>query len=102
MFVPTLAHPVLIRTMTKRTAEVADLDIQVTVFNIPGMPSPERFRVPRRALIDDLKQSVVDLLFEVRNWRVYRSSFRLLQGGRHRPYYTEVGEPGSSFKFEWT
>ena len=88
--------------MTKRTAEVADLDIQVTVFNIPGMPSPERFRVPRRALIDDLKQCVVDLIFEVHNVRVYRCSFRLLQGGRHRPYHTEVGEPGSSFKFEWT
>ena len=88
--------------MTKRPAEVADLDIQVSVFNIPGIAGPQRFRVSRTALIDDLKQSVVDLIFEVHNWRVYRSSFRLLQGGSHRPYDTEVGGQGSSFRFEWS
>ena len=96
LFVPTLAHPVLSRTMTKRTAEVAELDIEVTVFNIPGVPSPERFRVPRSALMDDLKQMVSDFIMGVYNVRVYRSSFRLIQAGTHRPYYTRIGDPGSS------
>ena len=88
--------------MTKRPAEVGDLDIQVLVYNIPGFAEPHRFRVSRTALIDDLKQGIVDLIFEVHHVRVYRSSFRLLQGGRHRPYNTEVGAPGSSFSFEWS
>ena len=88
--------------MTKRPAEVTDLDIQVSVSNIPGIAGPQRFRVSRTTLIDDLKQRVVELIFEVHNYRVYRSSFRLLQGDRHRPYDTEVREPGSSFRFEWS
>ena len=80
------------------------------VSNMADMPSLNRLcpgcqdHAPwgRNALIDDLKQSVVDLIFEVHNWRVYRSSFRLLQGDRHRPYDTEVGGQGSSFRFEWS
>ena len=88
--------------MTKRPSEVADVDVLVSVSNIPGIHGPRSFRVSRDTLIDDLKQRIVELIFEVHHCRVYRSSFRLLQGGRHRPYDTEVGDCGSSFTFEWS
>ena len=58
---------------------------------------------PISGTVDSLKAQVATRVFDITGTVVYKSSFRLLQGGVHRLFATPIVKLSSaSFTFEWT
>ena len=89
--------------MSKRSAQEANLDVQVTVEGLLGIPAPQRCSIPSTSSVDDIKECVVNRVLQLTGERIFRSSFRLLQGDVHRPFGTAVSDTTSAkFRFQWS